>query len=444
MTVSVLVTLADRLRPATLDDFVGQTGLLAPGRPFRRAIEEGHAHSMVLWGPPGSGKTSLARVIAARLALPFSAVSAVLSGVKEVRQLIDAARERADRAGHATLLFVDELHRFNKSQQDLFLPCLEEGFLVLIGATTENPSFEINKALLSRVRVYILRALSSQDLRDLIDRALTDHERGLGSLDVRINPSDRDLLAMAADGDARRVLQLLERACELGERKGDIVHVGEREIAELLRDGVRRFDKRGEEFYDQISAMHKSIRGSSPDAALYWLARMLDGGCDPLYIARRLVRAASEDIGNADPQALTLALRAWDAMDRLGSPEGDLVLAQAALYIASAPKSNAVYRAFQEARADVLRHGSAEVPLHLRNAPTGLMKDAGYAAGYRYPHDEPDAYAAGVSYFPQHMRETVYYRPSERGVEARIAERIARWRALERLARIKDEPEDVL
>lgn len=416
--------------------------MLAPGRPFRRAIEEGRAHSMILWGPPGTGKTSLARVVASVLALPFASVSAVLSGVKEVRQLIDSARLRAQGENRATLLFVDEIHRFNKSQQDLFLPCLEEGFLVLIGATTENPSFEINKALLSRARVYILKRLAPADLRLLIDRALGDDVRGLGSLDVRIAESDRDRLAVAADGDARRALQLLERACELGSREGDTVSVPEATVSELLREGTRRFDKHGEDFYDQISAMHKAIRGSSPDAALYWLARMLDGGCDPLYVARRLVRAASEDVGNADPGALALALHAWDAMERLGSPEGELMLAQAVLYLACAPKSNAIYRALQDVRSDVSRFGSLEVPLHLRNAPSELMRDAGYASGYRYPHDEPEAYAAGVRYVPEGMPQTRYYQPGPRGLEARIAERMARWREMDRAASSPSRPKD--
>ncbi|MHB1587165.1 MAG: replication-associated recombination protein A [Acidiferrobacteraceae bacterium] len=441
--MSVFASLSDRFRPASLDDFVGQAAMLAPGRPFRRAIEEGRAHSMILWGPPGTGKTSLARVVASALALPFASVSAVLSGVKEVRQLIDSARLRAQGENRATLLFVDEIHRFNKSQQDLFLPCLEEGFLVLIGATTENPSFEINKALLSRARVYILKRLAPADLRLLIDRALGDDVRGLGSLDVRIAESDRDRLAVAADGDARRALQLLERACELGSREGDTVSVPEATVSELLREGTRRFDKHGEDFYDQISAMHKAIRGSSPDAALYWLARMLDGGCDPLYIARRLVRAASEDVGNADPGALALALHAWDAMERLGSPEGELMLAQAALYLACAPKSNAVYRALQDVRSDVSRFGSLEVPLHLRNAPSELMRDAGYASGYRYPHDEPEAYAAGVRYLPEGMPQTRYYQPGPRGLEARIAERMARWREMDRAASSPSRPKDV-
>lgn len=429
--------LADRFRPAALDDFVGQAALLGPGRPFRRAIEEGRPHSMVLWGPPGTGKTSLARVVAASLGLPFVAVSAVLSGVKEVRALIETARARA--ASGPTLLFVDEIHRFNKSQQDLFLPCLEEGFLILVGATTENPSFELNKALLSRVRVYLLKPLAPPDLRTLIDRALAD-PRGLLSMNVQLGTPERDRLALAADGDARRALQLLERACELGQPGDGGIIVLESTVTELLREGVRRFDKRGEDFYDQISALHKSLRGSAPDASLYWLARMLDGGCDPLYLARRLVRVASEDIGNADPQALTITLRAWDAVERLGVPEGELALAQAVLYLATAPKSNAVYRAWVEAREDVARFGSLEVPLSLRNAPTALMKDEGYAQGYRYPHHEPEAYAPNVRYFPEGMAPRTYYRPSGRGVEARIAERIAYWRARDLEAGPGDQP----
>lgn len=388
----------------------------------------------MLWGPPGTGKTSLARVIAAHSDLAFAGVSAVLSGVKEIRGLIDEARQRADSDGRPTLLFVDEIHRFNKSQQDLFLPALEEGFLILVGATTENPSFELNKALLSRVRVYTLKALSVADLARLLERALADADRGVG-LAVKISDEDRLRLAHAADGDARRALNLLERAVELAPERAEGRTVDSAVLGELLRDSHRRFDKQGEDFYDQISALHKSLRGSAPDAALYWLARMLDGGCDPFYVARRLVRAASEDIGNADPQALTLALRAWEVTERLGLPECELALAQAVLYLAAAPKSNAVYRALAAVRKDVVAHGSLEVPLSLRNAPTALMRNEGYGSGYRYPHDEPGAYAAGVQYLPEELAGARYYFPSDRGLEVRIAERLARWRELDEQSR---------
>jgi putative ATPase len=427
--------LADRMRPARIEDIAGQTHLLAPGKPLRRAVEAGVLHSMILWGPPGSGKTTLARIVAAHLGAHFLSLSAVFSGVKEIRAAVDEAkRVRADQ-GQPTVLFVDEVHRFNKAQQDGFLPYVEDGTLTFIGATTENPSFELNKALLSRARVYVLKALQAEDIRQLIDRALGDSEHGLGSLCLDMPDSLRDLLSRAADGDARRALNLLELAADLAEPQNGRLTVTEAIVQELITGGVRRFDKQGEAFYDQISALHKSVRGSSPDAALYWYARMLDGGCDPLYIARRVVRMASEDIGNADPRALTLALEAWDVQERLGSPEGELAIAQAVVYLAVAPKSNAVYSAFNAVMQDVKSEGSLEVPVHLRNAPTKLMKELGYGKAYRYAHDEPEGYAAGETYFPEEAGERHYYHPVARGLEMKIAERLAYFRELDKKAK---------
>jgi len=432
-----LQPLADRMRPRRLEEFVGQSHLLAPGKPLRRAIETGTPHSMILWGPPGSGKTTLARLVASRLEAHFIALSAVFSGVKEIRAAVDEARRLRTERHQATVLFVDEVHRFNKAQQDGFLPYVEDGTLTFIGATTENPSFELNKALLSRARVYVLKALDAGDIRALIDRALADREVGLGALALEVAEPLRDLLARAADGDARRALNLLELAADLAEEQNGRPTVTAAIVEELASGGLRRFDKQGEAFYDQISALHKSVRGSNPDAALYWFARMLDGGCDALYIARRVVRMASEDIGNADPRALTLALNAWDVQERLGSPEGELAVAQAIVYLACAPKSNAVYTAWGAAMQDARAHGSLEVPLHLRNAPTALMKELGYGKTYRYAHDEPEGYAAGESYLPDELRERRYYRPVERGLEIKISEKLAHLRELDKKAKQK-------
>jgi len=425
--------LADRLRPQTLDEYVGQSHLLGQGAPLRRALESGRPHSMILWGPPGTGKTTLARLVAKGANAEFLSLSAVLAGVKDIRAVVEHAKSL--RGTRDTVLFLDEVHRFNKSQQDTFLPYVEDGTLIFIGATTENPSFEVNNALLSRARVYVLKALTADDLGSLLDRALSDPERGLGALDLKLDAGARELLLAAADGDARRMLNLLETAADLA-APGAASPGGRRLDTDTMRAVIGstyvRFDKGGENFYDQISALHKSVRGSDPDASLYWLCRMLEGGCDPMYIARRAVRMASEDIGNADPRALTLSLEACAVYERLGSPEGELALAQAIVFMACAAKSNAVYAAFNAAKADAAGLGSLEVPLHLRNAPTRLMKDIGYGKGYRYAHDEPDAYAAGERYFPDGMPERRYYVPAPRGLEIKIGEALAARRARDR------------
>ncbi|WP_222564404.1 replication-associated recombination protein A [Novilysobacter antarcticus] len=428
---SALQPLAERMRPSSLDEMVGQRRLLAPESALRRAVESGHAHSMILWGPPGCGKTTFALLLAQYTDAEFRAISAVLSGLPEVRKVLAEAAQRFAE-GRRTVLFVDEVHRFNKTQQDAFLPHIERGTILFVGATTENPSFELNSALLSRCRVHVMDPVSADDIAIALRRALDDTERGLGRQDLTVTDDALLEIAGAADGDVRRGLTLLEIAAELalGER-GEITPAT---LLQVLADRTRRFDKGGEQFYDQISALHKSVRSSNPDAALYWFARMLDGGCDPAYLARRLTRMATEDIGLADPRAQQMAIDAWDTYDRLGSPEGDLALAQLVIYLASTAKSNATYTAWNAARRDVREHGTQEVPMHLRNAPTKLMKELGYAKGYQYDHDAADGIALDQTGFPDAMGEQVYYRPVERGMEIKLKEKIDRIRAARKAA----------
>ncbi len=423
--------LAARMRPRNLDEYIGQEHLLGQGKPLREAVSRGQLHSMILWGPPGVGKTSLAKLFAEQASARFDSLSAVLSGVKEIRAAV-AVAEQARAGGRKTILFVDEVHRFNKSQQDAFLPYVEDGTFIFIGATTENPSFELNNALLSRCRVYVLRGLQTEQLQQVLQQALTDSERGLGGQGIAVDEDTLVSLARAADGDARKSLNLLEIAADLAEEVDGKKQINQQVLAEVLSSDVRRFDKGGDLFYEQISALHKAVRGSSPDGALYWFARMLDGGCDPLYIARRVVRMASEDIGNADPRALPLCLNAWDVQERLGSPEGELAIAQAVVYLACAPKSNAVYNAFKQVMAEVRSQPAYDVPMHLRNAPTSLMKSMDYGTEYRYAHDEPGGYAAGENYLPPELAENRYYHPVDRGLEQKIQEKLAHLRELDK------------
>ncbi len=415
--------LAARVRPQSISEYIGQTHLLEKGRSLAGALEKGALHSMVLWGPPGVGKTTFAHLLAQHFDVSFVPLSAVLSGVKDIRAQIDAARMRREQEGRDTLLFVDEVHRFNKSQQDAFLPFVEDGTIVFVGATTENPSFELNKALLSRARVYVLKKLSEDEICQLISQAL-GHPQGFPDYNVEMADELIDMLARAADGDARKALNFLELAVDLADETDGKRIVSSRNLEEVFQSSLKRFDKGGDVFYEQISVLHKAVRGSDPDAALYWFVRMLDGGCDPLYIARRLVRMATEDIGNADPRALDLALNAWDVQERLGSPEGELALAQCVVYLSVAAKSNAVYSAYNACRKLVRESSDHDVPMHLRNAPTTLMKQQGMGEDYRYAHDEDNAFAAGESYFPEALHGTRFYYPVHRGLEIKVAEKL--------------------
>lgn len=415
--------LAARLRPRGLADYVGQSHLVGPDKPLRRAVESGQLHSMILWGPPGVGKTTFARLLSENTGIHFETLSAVLAGVKDIRLAVEQARNRRAQFGQDTLLFVDEVHRFNKAQQDAFLPHIEDGTILFVGATTENPSFELNSALLSRTRVYVLKPLAPQELQQLIQRALEAPEGLAGR--ISLDEGVEQVLVAAADGDARRALNILEVASDLAEPTEEGGLITRDVMQQVLQTSLRRFDKGGDVFYDQISALHKAVRGSDADASLYWLCRMLDGGCDPLYLARRLLRIASEDIGNADPRALAMCRDAWDVLERLGSPEGELALAQASVYLALAPKSNAVYNAYNSWRAAIREQPDYPVPVHLRNAPTALLKDMGHGAEYRCAHDEPNAFAAGESYLPEELHGTRFYQPSGRGLEAKMAEKQA-------------------
>ncbi|MGJ8646259.1 MAG: replication-associated recombination protein A [Marinomonas colpomeniae] len=414
--------LAARMRPASLDDYIGQAHLVGPGKPLRRMVETGNCHSFILWGPPGVGKTTFAQLLSHALDAQFLEISAVMSGVKEIRAAVDQAKQLRMMNGTQTVLFVDEVHRFNKSQQDAFLPFIEDGTFLFIGATTENPAFELNSALLSRARVYRLKTPTTEDVEAVLIRALEDHEKGIGSSGFGMSEYFVSVLAQAADGDIRRGLNFLEILSDLVEPESEVT---QEQLEDVLGGSVRRFDRKGDVFYDQISAFHKSVRGSSPDGALYWMARMLDGGCDPLYIARRLLAIASEDIGNADPRALQVGLNAWDVFERVGPGEGNRAIAQAAVYMASAPKSNAVYQAFNQVMSDVAAQPSYEVPNHLRNAPTSLAKSMGHGDEYRYAHNEVHAYAAGENYLPEELAEMRYYQPTDRGLEKKITDKLA-------------------
>jgi len=433
---SEFIPLAAKFRPRSIEEYFGQQHILAAGKPLRIALETGQLHSMIFWGTPGVGKTTLAKILAQQSDAHFIELSAVLAGVKQIRAAVEQAKE-SQQLGIKTLLFIDEIHRFSKSQQDSLLAPVENGVVILIGATTENPSFELNNALLSRLRVYVLRPLEVDCLNALLKTALTDKQRGLGQQTIQISDALITIISKSADGDARRSLNLLQIAVDLAPEINGKKVVDETVINEALQGHLRRFDNKGEQFYDQISALHKSVRGSNPDGALYWFCRMIDGGCDPIYIARRVVRIASEDIGNADPRALPLTLSAWDAYERLGSPEGELAIAQAIVYLAMAAKSNAVYSAYNQAMLDAKNSGSLDVPLHLRNAPTKLMQELDYGKDYRYAHHAENAYPAGEQYLPDALADKHYYHPVERGLESKIKQRLDYFRALDEQARQK-------
>ncbi|MCL1088836.1 replication-associated recombination protein A [Shewanella profunda] len=426
--------LAARMRPRSIMEYIGQAHLLGEGQPLRKALEAGRAHSMMLWGPPGTGKTTLAELIAHYSNAHVERISAVTSGVKDIRAAIEQAQAIAGSRGQRTLLFVDEVHRFNKSQQDAFLPFIEDGTVIFIGATTENPSFEINNALLSRARVYLIKRLSNDEIAHIVTQALADTERGLGLRQLEMPENVLIKLAQLCDGDARKALNLLEL---MGDMVSDNGTFTLDMLVQVAGHQVAGFDKNGDQFYDLISAVHKSIRGSAPDAALYWYCRILEGGGDPLYVARRLLAIASEDVGNADPAAMTIALNAWDCFHRVGPAEGERAIAQAIVYLASAPKSNAVYTAFKAARALARETGQESVPHHLRNAPTQLMKDIGMGEGYRYAHDEPNAYASGESYFPESLHTAQFYFPTERGFEKRIKDKLVQLTQLDKASENK-------
>ena len=415
--------LAARMRPTTLVQYCGQSHLLGEGKPLRKAIEAGYVHSMIFWGPPGTGKTTLAEIIAQRINAQVERISAVTSGIKEIREAIEKARQNK-LAGLRTILFVDEVHRFNKSQQDAFLPHIEDGTIIFIGATTENPSFELNNALLSRARVYILKPLSTQEIERVLQQAIDDQENGLGKVRLDLQENLLSLLAEYVNGDARLALNCLEMMVDMAAESKNGKILDRTLLTEVLGERQARFDKQGDRFYDFISALHKSIRGSAPNAALYWYARIITAGGDPLYVARRLLAIASEDVGNADPRAMQVALAAWDCFTRVGAAEGERAIAQAIVYLAVAPKSNAVYLAFKAAKKLATESADFDVPEHLRNAPTNLMKDLGFGAEYRYAHDEPNAYAAGENYFPPQLKDTQFYLPTTRGMEIKIKEKL--------------------
>ena len=424
--------LAERMRPRALDEMVGQKRLLAPNTALRRAVESGRVHSMILWGPPGCGKTTLALLLAQYADAEFRAISAVLSGLPDVRQVLAEAAQRFAE-GRRTVLFVDEVHRFNKAQQDAFLPHIERGTIIFVGATTENPSFELNSALLSRCRVHVLESVSPEDVVEALQRALDDTERGLGEQEITVSAESLLEIARAADGDVRRALTLLEIAAELAAGEGG--EITPETLLQVLADRTRRFDKNGEQFYDQISALHKSVRSSNPDGAIYWLARMLDGGCDPSYLLRRLTIMAVEDVGLADPRALEMAINVWNAYDRIGAPEGDIALSNLVVYLARTAKSNAADMSFHAARADLAKYGTQPVPMHLRNAPTRLMKTLGYGQGYQYDHDVEGGIALDQTAFPDDMGEQVYYKPVERGLEIKLKDKLDRLRTAREQAR---------